>query len=66
MSEAKKSAEAFNLWMDEFTNHPETFHSTTASALQHLRERLEGKEPTYGESAAAMYAAYLAKVSAEA
>lgn len=62
---SNKSARAFNLWMDDFTNNPEAFCSTTSSALQHMREKLEGKEPTYGDVCAAQYAAYLERVEKE-
>ncbi len=59
----KQSAAAFNLWMDEFVNNPDAFESTTGSALTHLREQLDGREPTYGESCAVTYAAYLDRVT---
>lgn len=66
MDEHEKSAAAFNLWMDEYVNHPDRFQSTTASALQHLREKLDGRAPTYGESTAVTYAEYLKRVESEA
>jgi hypothetical protein len=65
MDDQTSSAAAFNMWMDDFVNDPESFQSTTASALEHLREKLDGRAPTYGESSAATYAAYLAKVEAK-
>lgn len=52
-------ARAFNAWMDDYVNHPETFTSTTATALAHLRDRIDGREPTYGEVSAATLKAYL-------
>lgn len=58
----EKSAAAFNLWMDDFTNNPDAFANTTVNALRHLRERSDGREPTYGEEAATTYAAYMARV----
>jgi|GEM_PF-3527703 len=54
-------AAAFNSWMDEYVNHPERFSDTTAAALKHLRERIDGREPTYGEVSAATLKAYLAR-----
>lgn len=54
-------AAAFNTWMDEYVNHPERFSDTTADALKHLRERTDGREPTYGEVSAATLKAYLAR-----
>lgn len=58
-----KVATAFNLWMDEFTNDPEAFESTTATALKHLRERSEGREPSYGEKCAVLLDTYMAKAA---
>lgn len=66
MTDDQKSAAAFNLWMLEFSNDPEAFESTTAAALKALRERISCQEPTYGQAAAATYAAYLERVTAEA
>lgn len=59
---SEKYAAAFNAWMDDFVNNPERFGSITKTAIDHLRERLDGKPPTYGESAAATFEAYLAAV----
>lgn len=58
----EKFAAAFNQWMDDFVNNPDKFKSVTESALEHLRERLAGRAPTYGESSAATFEAYLATV----
>lgn len=58
----EKYAAAFNLWMDEFVNHPERFQETTSAALNHLRERLDGRAPTYGEASAVTLNEYLNKV----
>ena len=59
---SEKFSAAFNLWMDEFVNDPAKFQSTTEKAIKHLTERLNGRAPTYGESAAATFEAYLAQV----
>lgn len=59
----QKFVEAFNRWMDDFTNNPEKFEDATKAALDHLKEKLAGREPTYGESAAATFEAYLSQVS---
>lgn len=55
-------AAAFNAWMDDFVNNPDQFESAAGAALAHLRERLDGRAPTYGESSAATLQAYLNKV----
>ena len=54
-------AAAFNAWMDEYVNHPERFSNRTADALKHLRERIDGRELSYGELSAATLKAYLAR-----
>ena len=58
-----KWAAAFNRWMDDFVNDPGKFESTTADALNHLRERIDGREPTFGERCAATFDAYLKALS---
>lgn len=55
----EKYSSAFNRWMDEYTNDPEKFSATESVAISHLKERLGGKEPTYGQRAAATFEAYL-------
>ena len=39
----------FNLWMDEYMNDPGAFYTSCEAAQQHLSERLNGEEHTYGE-----------------
>jgi hypothetical protein len=50
---------AFNRWMDHFTKEPENFSDGYSDALQHLREKLDGKEPTYGQECAELIERYL-------
>jgi len=50
---------AFNKWMDEYINDPEAFQETYKTALNHCKEKLEGKEPSYGEVAAEQFIKYL-------
>lgn len=52
-------AKAFNQWMDEYTNDPKAFERVEETAIRHLREQLNGREPSYGESAAATFREYL-------
>lgn len=56
-------ADAFNQWMDDYTNNPEKFESMTSTVLKHLKEKEDGGEPSYGEACAAILANYM---SAEA
>lgn len=58
----EKYAAAFNAWMDDLVNNPEKFESNTKSVLDHLRERLDGRPPTYGEAAAVTFEKYLSIV----
>lgn len=58
----EKYAAAFNAWMDDFVNNPEQFQNATKEALDHMRERLEGKPPSYGDTAAAAFESYLASI----
>ena len=53
---------AFNRWMDDFTNDPEAYERVESIAIRHLRQKLQGAEPTYGQEAAAVFAEYLGAV----
>jgi hypothetical protein len=57
-------AKAFNNWMDDYVNNPEQFESLTKTTLDHLRARLNGRAPTYGESCAVTFEAYLSQADA--
>ena len=52
-------AKAFNNWMDDYTKNPLAYKSTADAAIKHLREKLDGREPSYGEECAAVFRAYL-------
>lgn len=52
-------AKGFNQWMDDYTNNPKAYEAIELTAIAHLREKLQGREPTYGESAAATFSEYL-------
>lgn len=54
-----KYAAAFERWMDDYTRNPGAFRDTQASALEFLRDKLDGREPTYGERCAAVFQKYL-------
>lgn len=55
-------AAAFNMWQDDYLNNPQAYESAYDTALNHLKEKLEGKEPTYGNICAKMLQEYLEKV----
>ena len=50
---------AFNKWMDEYTNHPERFSRHWQSVCQHLEEKRQGEEITYGARATATLLDYM-------
>ncbi|MCP3017988.1 hypothetical protein [Cupriavidus basilensis] len=54
-----KLAQAFNQWMDDYTKNPDAYRDVSTSALEFLRERLDGKEPTYGDECAAVLIEYI-------
>ncbi|MNG33035.1 hypothetical protein D3C85_488150 [compost metagenome] len=62
MAATAKFADAFNAWMYEYTHNPEEFAKIEYDALKFLREKLDGKEPSYGELAAETFKQYLDKV----
>ncbi len=51
--------QAFNKWMDDFTNNQDAFEQMATSVIRHLREKKEGIEPSYGELCAALLASYM-------
>lgn len=57
-----KFVDAFNAWMMDYCENPEEFAKVEAEALKFLREKLDGKEPSYGDVAAATFEEYLKQV----
>jgi len=56
-------AAAFNMWMDEFLNNPQSFEDSYTAAMNHVSEKLLGEEPSYGVVAAEQFKQYLSKVT---
>jgi hypothetical protein len=56
-------AAAFNMWMDEYVNAPQSFEDSYTTALNHVSEKLLGEEPSYGAVAAEQFKEYLNRVS---
>lgn len=52
-------AAAFNMWMDQYVNDPQSFETSYDSAMRHVSEKLGGNEPSYGEVAAEQLKQYL-------
>ncbi|NWB92321.1 hypothetical protein [Pseudomonas agarici] len=59
-------AAAFNRWMDDYTKNPEAYEATRILAMRHLNEKLDGLEPSYGASCAAVFFEYLSNVDGAA
>lgn len=55
-------AKAFNMWMDDYTNNPEAYEQIHTVAIRHLKEKLDGEVPSYGEEMAEIFQGYLEKV----
>ncbi len=45
----KLIVEGFNRWLEERIGNPAGFEETAAIIEGHLREKSDGREPTYGE-----------------
>lgn len=61
MKDPKRIARAFDKWMDDYANNPEAYNTMAETAAQHLRERNDGREPSYGQRQAATLQAYYDK-----
>lgn len=58
-------AAAFNAWMDDYMNNPQAYENSHESAVRHLKEKLNGEEPSYGQIAAQMLIEYLNKLESK-
>lgn len=55
-------AAAFNMWMDDYMNNPQAYEDSHDSAVRHLKEKLNGEEPSYGAVCQEVLIKYLEKV----
>lgn len=55
-------AAAFNAWMDDYMNDPQAYEDSHDSAVRHLKEKLNGEEPSYGAVCQEVLIKYLEKV----
>ena len=62
VANTSKFVDAFTAWMEDYTKNPEEFAKIENEALKFLREKLDGKEPSYGDVAAATFEQYLSQV----
>ena len=58
-------AAAFNAWMDDYVNNPQVYENSHDSAVRHLKEKLNGEEPSYGEVCAEVLVNYLNKLESK-
>ena len=58
-------ASAFNAWMDDYMNNPQAYENSHDSAVRHLKEKLNGEEPSYGEVCAEVLVNYLNKLESK-
>lgn len=55
-------AAAFNMWMNDYMSDPQAYEDSHDSAVRHLKENLNGEEPSYGAVCAEVLIKYLEKV----
>ena len=55
-------AAAFNMWMQDYSNNPQAYEDSHDSAVRHLKEKLNGEEPSYGSVCQEILIKYLEKV----
>lgn len=58
-------AAAFNMWMDDYMNNPQAYEDSHDSAVRHLKEKLNGEEPSYGAVCAEVLVGYLNKLESK-
>lgn len=54
-------AAAFNMWMSDYMNNPQAYEDSHDSAVRHLKEKLNGEEPSYGAVCQEVLIKYLEK-----
>lgn len=57
-----KLAKAFNEWMRRYTDTPEQFDREWQTVAEFLKDKAEGREPSYGETCAAYLERLLTEV----
>lgn len=56
---------AFNAWMKDYTENPETFRHQFQDVQEFLAEEAQGLEPSYGKDCVGLLKAYAANVAEE-
>lgn len=58
-------AAAFNMWMDDYMNNSQAYEDSHDSAVRHLKEKLNGEEPSCGAVCAEVLVKYLNKLESK-
>lgn len=58
-------AAAFNMWMSDYMSDPQAYEDSHDSAVRHLKEKLNGEEPSYGAVCAEVLVNYLNKLESK-
>lgn len=58
-------AAAFNMWLEDYMNNPQAYEDSHSSAVRHLKEKLNGEEPSYGAVCAEVLVNYLNKLESK-
>lgn len=53
------------MWMDDYMNNPQAYEDSHDSAVRHLKEKLNGEEPSYGAVCAEVLVKYLNKLESK-
>jgi len=64
-NQAPDYAAAFNAWMNDYISDPQAYENSHDSAVRHLKEKLNGEEPSYGEICAEVLVNYLNKLESK-
>lgn len=59
---APNYAAAFNMWMSDYMSDPQAYEDSHDSAVRHLKEKLNGEEPSYGMVASQILQHYLEEI----
>ena len=52
-------AKAFDQWMDDYINNPESFEKMQDTVNTYIKEKNQDVEPTYGQSCAELLEFYM-------
>ena len=53
------------MWMNDYLNDPQAYENSHDTAVRHLKEKLNGEEPSYGAVCAEVLVNYLNKLESK-